>query len=172
MFLLWYCLVKHFHNIIQFLLKISFIWWDKFICNFKYIFINEQVFFLKNNCNSYGKLTKSRVLRGGVGALRGLRGGDDTINFSHHARRDGDRVRQNHEGRERRPHPSDLPRPIAIPSCHWHPLPLLPSHHRPKVSPSLHLNPPSCGSLSQTLLSLPSLDIILALPLLMLLEGR
>ena len=36
-----YCLVKHFNNINQFLLKISLILWDKFSCNFKYIFINE-----------------------------------------------------------------------------------------------------------------------------------
>ena len=55
--LLWYCLVKHFNNPIQFLLKISSIWWDKFIINFKYIFINEKGF-IKNNCNSYGKINK------------------------------------------------------------------------------------------------------------------
>ena len=58
LFLLWYCLVKHFNNIIQFLLKISLIWWDKVICNFKYIFINETSF-IKNNCNSYGQMSKS-----------------------------------------------------------------------------------------------------------------
>ena len=53
LFLLWYCLVKNFNNIIQFLLKISLIWWDKFIFNFKYIFINETGF-IENNCNSCG----------------------------------------------------------------------------------------------------------------------
>ena len=36
-----FCLVKHLDNIIPFLLKINLIWWDKFSCNFKYIFINE-----------------------------------------------------------------------------------------------------------------------------------
>ena len=41
LFLLWYCLVKYLDNIIQLLLKIILIWWDKFSCNFKYIFINE-----------------------------------------------------------------------------------------------------------------------------------
>ena len=57
LFLLWYCLTKHFYNIIQFLLKISLIWWNKIICNFKYIFINETGF-IKNNCNSCGKIDK------------------------------------------------------------------------------------------------------------------
>ena len=41
----------------NFLLKISLIWWDKFIVNFKYIFINETNF-IKNNCNSYGQINK------------------------------------------------------------------------------------------------------------------
>ena len=44
LFLLWYYLFKHMHNIIQILLKISLIWWDKFSCNFKYIFIYETGF--------------------------------------------------------------------------------------------------------------------------------
>ena len=55
--LLWYCLVEHFNNIIQFLLIINLFWWDKFIDNFKYIFINE-IGFIKNNCNSYVQINK------------------------------------------------------------------------------------------------------------------
>ena len=57
LFFLGYCLVKHFNNIIQFLLKISLIWWNKFICNFKYIFTNETGF-IKNNCNSCKQINK------------------------------------------------------------------------------------------------------------------
>ena len=57
LFLLWYCIVKHFNNIIQILLNIILIWWDKFICNVKYIFINETGF-IKNNCNSCGQINK------------------------------------------------------------------------------------------------------------------
>ena len=57
LFLLWYCLVKHFGNIIQFVQEISWIWWDKFICNFKYIFINKTDF-IKKNCNSCGQINK------------------------------------------------------------------------------------------------------------------
>ena len=57
LFLLWYCLVKLLDNIIQFLLKIILIWWDKFIYNFKYIFINE-IGFIEENCNSCGQLNK------------------------------------------------------------------------------------------------------------------
>ena len=34
--------------IIQFFPKIDLIWWDKFSCNFKYIFINEIGFIKKN----------------------------------------------------------------------------------------------------------------------------
>ena len=55
--LLWYCLVEHFNNIIQFLLIINWFWWDKFIDNFKYIFINETGF-IKNNCNNYVQINK------------------------------------------------------------------------------------------------------------------
>ena len=57
LFLLWYCIVKHFNNIIQILLNIILIWWDKFICNVKYIFINETCF-IKYNCNSFGQINK------------------------------------------------------------------------------------------------------------------
>ena len=63
LFLLWYWLVKNFNNIIQFLLKISLIWLDKFICNFKYIFINETDF-IKNNCNSSGQINKNKSFTG------------------------------------------------------------------------------------------------------------
>ena len=48
------------------------------------------------------KLTRSRVLQGGVGLHGALRGGD--------------RVRQDHVGQGRRPHPSNPPYFIAIPS--------------------------------------------------------
>ena len=51
-FLLWYCLAKHLDNIIQFLLKISLIWLDKFIYNFKSIFIIETCHFIWKNGNS------------------------------------------------------------------------------------------------------------------------
>ena len=57
LFLLWYYLIKHFNNIIQFLLKISLIWWEIFFCNFKYIFINKTDF-IKNNCNSCEQINK------------------------------------------------------------------------------------------------------------------
>ena len=76
LFLLWYCFVKHFNNIIQFLLKISLIWWDKFICNFKLFLLTKQVL-LKTIVVIVDKLTKSKVLRdgaGGGGALRGPKG--------------------------------------------------------------------------------------------------
>ena len=56
--LLWHCLIKQFgyiyiffwdmDNIILSLLKIGFIWCDKLICNFKYIYINKMSFILKN----------------------------------------------------------------------------------------------------------------------------
>ena len=71
LFLLWYCLIKHFNNIIQFLLKISLIWWDKFICNFKLFLLTKQVL-LKTIVVIVGKLTKSKVLQDGAG--RGFAG--------------------------------------------------------------------------------------------------
>ena len=49
-------------NIIYFLLKICLIWWNKFMCNFKYIFINE-IGFIKKNVIIVGKSTRSRVLQ-------------------------------------------------------------------------------------------------------------
>ena len=53
-YMLWYCLVKYLDNIVQFLLKISLIWYDKFSCNFKNIFINEIGFIRKiyNSCGA------------------------------------------------------------------------------------------------------------------------
>ena len=89
--------------IFSFLLNINLIWWDKFICNFKYIFINETSFIKKKIVIVAGKLTRSRVLWSGAelrGALRG---------------KDG--ARQNHMGRRKRPHPLTLPYPIVIPNC-------------------------------------------------------
>ena len=52
------CLVKHLNNIIQFLLKINLIWWDKFSCNFKYIFINEIGFIKKKKVLIVGQINK------------------------------------------------------------------------------------------------------------------
>ena len=48
---------------------------DKFICNFKYIFINESCF-IKKIVIVVGKSTRSRILRGGTG-LCGAPGGED-----------------------------------------------------------------------------------------------
>ena len=42
---------------IFFLLKIDLIWWDKFSCNFKYIFINE-IGFIKKIVLVLGKINK------------------------------------------------------------------------------------------------------------------
>ena len=47
--MLWY--------IIQFFLKIELIWWDKFSCNFKYIFIIE-IGFIKKIILIVGKINK------------------------------------------------------------------------------------------------------------------
>ena len=43
--------------IIQFFLKIDLIWWDKFSCNFKYIFINE-IGFIKKIVLVVGQINK------------------------------------------------------------------------------------------------------------------
>ena len=117
LFLLWYCLVKHLDNIIQFLQKISFIWWDKFICNSKYIFINETGFIKEKIVIVVGKSTRSIVLQSGARLCRAPRGGDGVGKFSPScgAGRGGDGTRQYHTGRGRRPHPSAPPRPLAIP---------------------------------------------------------
>ena len=42
---------------IFFLLKIDLIWWDKFSCNFKYIFINE-IGFIKKIVLVLGQINK------------------------------------------------------------------------------------------------------------------
>ena len=61
-------LLNTLDNIIPSLIKISFIWCDKFICNFKYIYINEIIFIKKIIIGvGWGKLTRSRVLRGPKG---------------------------------------------------------------------------------------------------------
>ena len=54
LFLLWYCLVKQLDNIIQFLLNIILIWYDKFSCNFKCT-IKETYFIFSKYCNICGE---------------------------------------------------------------------------------------------------------------------
>ena len=66
------------------MLKISLILWDKFICNFKYIFINETGF-IKKNCKFVivvGKLTRSRVLWDRAGLRETPKGEDGARKFS------------------------------------------------------------------------------------------
>ena len=58
------CLVKHLNNIIQFLLKINLIWWDKFSCNFRYIFIDEIGFIKKKKVLVVGQINKKIELYG------------------------------------------------------------------------------------------------------------
>ena len=64
-----------------------------------------------------GKLTRSRVFKGGTGLRKTPRSRDEVRKFSQSCGmgRRGDGVRQNHAGWRRRPYPSDPPRPIAIP---------------------------------------------------------
>ena len=64
-----------------------------------------------------GKLTKSRVLWGGVGLCGAPRGEDGVENFHRHVGPSEDGVRQNHAGWARGPHPSDPSSP-APPYCH------------------------------------------------------
>ena len=80
LFLLWYCFVKNFNIIIQFLLKISLIWWDKFIFNFKYIFSNK-IGSIKNKCNSCGQINKKLSFTGG-GLCGAPRSKDEVRKFS------------------------------------------------------------------------------------------
>ena len=87
--------------------------WDKFSCNFKYIFINE-IGFIKKIVLVVGKLTKSRVLRGEMGFRGTPRDGDGVRKFSPSCKAARDGTRQNYARRGRRPNPSTLPRPIAI----------------------------------------------------------
>ena len=62
------------------MLKISLIWWDKFICNFKYIFINK-IGFIKKKLITVEKSTKSRVLQGEARLHRALRVRDRARKF-------------------------------------------------------------------------------------------
>ena len=100
LFLLGYCLVKHFNNIIQ----------------FSSIFLLTKQVLLKTIVIVAGKLTRSRVLRGGLGLHVALRGGDGArkLSLSCEAGRGWGKTKPCERGR--RPHPSDSPRPIAIPS--------------------------------------------------------
>ena len=49
--------VKHLDILFNFFLKIDLIWWDKFSCNFKYIFINE-IGFIEKIVLIVGKINK------------------------------------------------------------------------------------------------------------------
>ena len=90
----------------QFFLKIDLILWDKFNCNFKYIFINE-IGFIKKIVLVVGQINKkNRILRGGAGLRGALRVGDGARKFSPSCE----------AGRGRRPHPSNSHRPITIPT--------------------------------------------------------
>ena len=80
LFLLGYCLVKYFNNIIQ----------------FSSIFLLTKQVLLKTIVIVAGKLTRSRVLRGGPGFRVAQGAGMGQENFPHHARRVRDGVRQNH----------------------------------------------------------------------------
>ena len=51
------CLVKCLDILFNFFKKIDLIWWDKFSCNFKYIFINE-IGFIKKLVLIVGKINK------------------------------------------------------------------------------------------------------------------
>ena len=62
-----------------------------------------------------GKLTRSRVLRGGARHRRALRGGDGAGKFCLSCMAGWGWGKTKPYGRGQRPHPSDLPYPIAIP---------------------------------------------------------
>ena len=72
-------------NIIQFLLKIRLILWDKFSCNFKYIFINETCFI--KIVVIVGQINKKENFTEWGGALWGPKGQaeDGVRNFFCHA---------------------------------------------------------------------------------------
>ena len=63
-----------------------------------------------------GKLTRNRVLCGGAGLCRALRGGDGARNFPHHVGRGGDGAGKIHVGQGRRPHNLASDHAIAIPT--------------------------------------------------------
>ena len=57
LFLLGYCLVKHFNNIIQFLLKITLLdGINLFVISSIFLLMKHVKF--KNNCNSYEQINK------------------------------------------------------------------------------------------------------------------
>ena len=61
------CLVKHFDILFNLKKKIELIWWDKFRCNFKYIFINE-IGFIKKIVLIVGQINKKlSFIRWGLG---------------------------------------------------------------------------------------------------------
>ena len=92
------------------------IWWDKFISNFKYIFIND-ICFIKKIIITLGKLTKTRVLRDGAGLCRASRGENKARKFfpSCGVGRGWGKKKPCGAGAGRRSHPSTPPRPITIP---------------------------------------------------------
>ena len=115
LFLLWYCLVKHFNDSIQFLLKISLIWWDKFIYNFKYIFINKTCL-IKNNYNSCGQINKkySFTWWGGLRGAPRSRDGVKKISPLCGTRRRWDKTKPCRLGVKTPSFGPAPPRPIAI----------------------------------------------------------
>ena len=101
-----------------FSLKNYLIWWDKFSCTFKYIFINE-IGFIKKIVPVIGQINKNiKFYVMGWGFVGPQRVGMGWEIFPRHARQDGNGVKQNHAGQRWRPHPSALPHPIAIPTLH------------------------------------------------------
>ena len=68
------CLVEHVDILFNFfLLKIDLIWWDKFSCNFKYIFINE-IGFIKEIILVVEQINKKYSFTGWGGASQGPKG--------------------------------------------------------------------------------------------------
>ena len=98
------CLVKHLDILFNFFLKIDLIWWDKFSCNFKYIFINEIGFIKKKIVLIVGKINKKvgfyEMEQGFVGPQGSGMGWES---FSRHAGWGGD------EDPILRPRPAPLP---------------------------------------------------------------
>ena len=110
-------LLNTLNNIIQFLLNISLIWYNKFNCNFKYIYINETDY-TKKNSNKLGarceRLTKSKVLWSKRSLMKSQGVGMMQNNLPSHAGWGKDKVKQKTmwDGSENlilRPHPVSLP---------------------------------------------------------------
>ena len=117
LFLLWYCLVNHFNNNIQFLLKL--VWFDGInLFVISSIFLLMKQVLLKTIVIVVSKLTRSSILQGGAGLCRAQGAGMGQENFSCHAEQGRDRVRQNHVGQGKRPHLSDSLCPITIPTLY------------------------------------------------------